>query len=139
MIEYHYLTDFQLKDEARYTRWIQEVLKSENVDNQRINYIFCSDLYLLELNQKYLQHDTLTDILTFDYTVDTIITGDVYISIERIRENAKTYETTLELELLRVMSHGLLHLIGFGDNSDDEIHIMRKKEEEKINMFHVEQ
>ena len=84
-------------------------------------------------------HDTYTDIITFDYTDGLVIAGDIFISIERVQENAQKYEVEMIDELLRVMSHGILHLAGYSDKSDDEIRLMRQKEEEKIKMFHVEQ
>jgi rRNA maturation RNase YbeY len=93
----------------------------------------------LEINQKYLSHDTLTDVITFDYSIGKTMSADIYISIERVRENASSYQVTFENELLRVMSHGILHLAGYKDKKEEHKKEMRLKEEEKIKMFHVEQ
>jgi len=90
------------------------------------------------MNTKYLKHDTYTDILTFDYTDGDIISGDVCISIDRVRENARIFEVDYENELHRVMAHGVLHLAGYGDKTDSEIELMRGKEDEKMKLFHVE-
>ena len=105
-----------------------EVIKAENKQIGEINCIFCDDEYLLEKNKTYLNHNTLTDIITFDYSEKDEISGDLFISIERVRENAKIYNVTFELELSRVLIHGILHLIGFGDKTDEEIKTMRQKE-----------
>ena len=104
------------------------VIKAENKQIGEINCIFCDDEYLLEKNKTYLNHNTLTDIITFDYSEKDEISGDLFISIERVRENAKIYNVTFELELSRVLIHGILHLIGFGDKTDEEIKTMRQKE-----------
>ncbi len=139
MIEFFYEDAFRLENEIRYIQWIGKVLESEGYDLGDLNYIFCDDNYLLEINKKYLDHDTLTDIITFDYTDNKVLSGDIFISIERVRENAAMLDVDVKNELLRVMAHGLLHLMGFNDKSESDIVLMRKKEEEKINMFHVEQ
>jgi len=139
MIEFHYELEFTLKDTPKYITWIQGICASEGFAVKELNYIFCDDRYLLEINKKYLNHDTFTDIITFDYTENTFVSGDIYISIERVAENSLTYGVSLENELLRVMAHGVLHLMGFKDKGDEHIALMRKKEEEKINLFHVEQ
>lgn len=139
MIEFFYEDAFRLENEIRYIQWIGKVLESEGYDLGDLNYIFCDDNYLLEINKKYLDHDTLTDIITFDYTDNKVLSGDIFISIERVRENAAMLDVDVKNELLRVMAHGLLHLMGFNDKNESDIVLMRKKEEEKINMFHVEQ
>ncbi|MDE3742192.1 rRNA maturation RNase YbeY [Maribacter polysaccharolyticus] len=139
MIEFFYEDAFRLENEIRYIQWIGKVLESEEYDLGDLNYIFCDDNYLLEINKKYLDHDTLTDIITFDYTDNRVLSGDIFISIERVRENADMLNIDFKIELLRVMAHGLLHLMGFNDKNESDIVLMRKKEEEKINMFHVEQ
>ncbi len=139
MIEFFYEDAFRLENEIRYIQWIGKVLESEEYDLGDLNYIFCDDNYLLEINKKYLDHDTLTDIITFDYTDNKVLSGDIFISIERVRENAAMLDVDVKNELLRVMAHGLLHLMGFNDKNESDIVLMRKKEEEKINMFHVEQ
>jgi len=139
MINFHYELDFTLKNPAKYVSWINRICDSEGSVVKELNYIFCEDAYLLEINQKYLNHDNYTDIITFDYTEGNLVSGDIYISVERIAENSVTYNVSLENELLRVMAHGILHLMGFKDKGEEHIVRMRKKEEEKINLFHVEQ
>lgn len=138
MISFNYETDFELSDEAAYQTWIQKILNSEHKHEGEISFIFCDDSYLLEINQEYLNHDTLTDIISFDYSMGDEISGDVFISIERVRENATEFNVPFDQELLRVMSHGILHYIGYTDKSDGESAVMRRKEDEKIAMFHVE-
>ena len=102
-----------------------------------INYIFCDDDYLVEINQHYLDHDTLTDIISFDYSIGKELHGDVYISIERVRENAVDFKVPFEEELKRVLIHGVLHYCGYKDKSEEDEKLMRQKEEEKMKMFHV--
>jgi len=104
-----------------------------------LNYIFTSDPYLLELNKRFLNHDYYTDILTFDYSVDGEISGEIFISVDRVKENAKSFEVGFDHELLRVMVHGLLHLCGYTDADDIQQQLMRNTEDEKIKLFHVEQ
>ena len=115
--------------------WIKTVIISEKKSPGEINYIFCSDAYLAALNQQYLQHDTLTDIITFDNseTADSI-DGDIYISVERIRENALKFETSFESELHRVMVHGVLHLVGYTDKTELQKSAMRKKEDAYLSL-----
>ncbi len=100
-----------------------------------INYIFCSDAFLLELNVKFLNHDYFTDIITFDYTSGGIISGDVYISIERVLINSITFEQLFEDELVRVIGHGLLHLLGFNDKEEHEIDVMRRAESRLVKKY----
>ncbi|HET8737381.1 MAG TPA: rRNA maturation RNase YbeY [Pricia sp.] len=139
MIEFHYETEFRLDNKARFADWVSRVIASESGKPSAINYIFCSDAYLLELNKKHLAHDTLTDILTFDTSTGKKVGGDIFISVERVTENAETYGTTFEDELLRVMAHGLLHIFGYKDRTESDTIQMRDKEDEKIQLFHVEQ
>jgi rRNA maturation RNase YbeY len=103
-----------------------------------LDYIFCDDEYLLKINQDYLDHDTYTDIITFPYGDLNVIAGDIFISVERVKENAVNFRVDFELELKRVMAHGVLHLLGYGDKSEEEVLQMRLKEDEKIKLFHVE-
>ena len=139
MIEFHYELDFDLKDESKYADWISRIVDWEGGNIFRLDYIFCTDAYLLEINQRYLDHDTYTDIITFDYGVGMGLTGDLFISVERIRDNCEKLGTPFEEELLRVMSHGILHLLGYNDKSDEETQQMRAKENEAMELFHVEQ
>ena len=135
MIEFNYETDFSLTDETRYKLWLQQIIASENKTYSDLCFVFCDDTYLHKLNLEHLQHDDFTDILTFDYCVGDEINGDIFISVERLRENALDFSVTFENELLRVLSHGILHLCGYKDKSDSEIQMMRLKEEEKLILF----
>jgi rRNA maturation RNase YbeY len=139
MINFNYETDFQLSDEAKYAEWVSRIISSEEKKEGEINYIFCDDEYLNKINQEYLQHDDLTDIISFDYSVGNELHGDIFISTERVNENASEFNVSLNEELLRVMAHGILHYCGYKDKADEDVVIMRAKEDEKINMFHVEQ
>ena len=138
-IEFHYEYDFQLENNAAFLSWIEEVANSENYRIGSLNYIFCNDEYLAELHLKYLDNQDLTDIITFDYVENDVISGDIFISIERVKDNASSFKVDFKEELLRVMSHGLLHLMGYHDKSEKDSAVMREKEDEKIKMFHVEQ
>lgn len=115
---------------------ISKVLKQAVRSNKSklgdIHYIFCSDEYLLQLNKKFLDHDYYTDVITFDYSLDQLVGGDIFISTDRVRNNSDTYSQIYETELLRVISHGLLHLLKFNDKEESEIEIMRLKESELI-------
>jgi len=121
---------FKLKNPRIITSWIRRVVKKEGASIREINYIFCSDSYLLTLNQGFLQHDTLTDIITFDNSEEeSVLEGEIYISIERVKENAKEFNVLFEDELNRVMIHGILHLLGYKDKKPTDKSLMRKKEE----------
>ncbi len=138
-INFYSENTFSLEGAERYPLWIQRVITSEGKKPGELSYIFCDDHYLLELNQEYLQHDTLTDIITFDYSVGQLVQGDIYISIERVKENAQDYNVDFEEELRRVMIHGIMHLCGYKDKTEEQSLMMRQKEEEKMTLFHVEQ
>ncbi len=121
---------FKLKNPRKVSSWIKRVVEKEDASIKEINYVFCSDSYLLTLNQGFLRHNTLTDIITFDNSEEqSVLEGEIYISIERIKENAKEYEVPFEDELSRVMIHGVLHLLGYKDKKPSEKALMRKKEE----------
>ncbi len=139
MINFHFETDFKIGSESVYSEWLTQVITSEGFMLGEVEYIFCDDTYLLDINQKHLGHDAYTDIITFDYSEGKLVAGDVFISIERVKENAKKFKQEFQNELLRVMAHGVLHLMEYSDKSKKEITVMRQKEEEKINLFHVEQ
>lgn len=139
MISFNYESDFNLDNETVYADWLSKVISSEIKNEGEINYIFCDDDYLLEINQQYLNHDTLTDIISFDYSIGNELHGDIFISIERVRENAEEYKVSFEDELKRVMVHGILHYCGYKDKSEKDEQLMREKEEEKMMMFHVKQ
>ncbi len=139
MIEFNYETGFLLEDEAAYEKWCRSILAGEGKTLGEVSYIFCSDEYLHKINVEYLGHDDLTDIISFDYSVGNEISGDIFISIERVRENAEAFSVGFEDELHRVMAHGLLHYCGYKDKNEEDALMMRAKEEEKMKMFHVEQ
>lgn len=139
MVIFNYETDFELENESGYETWIDAVIESEGKEAGEINYIFCDDEYLHNINMQYLDHDTLTDIISFDYCIGDLISGDIFISIERVQDNAKDFDVSFQEELLRVMAHGVLHYCGYKDKSDEDSEMMRSKEHEKILMFHVEQ
>ena len=139
MISFNYETDFKLGNEAAFEIWISRVILSEEKKEGEINFIFCDDEYLHKLNVEYLEHDTLTDVISFDYSVGNELHGDVYISTERVADNAMDFNVTFEEEIKRVIIHGILHYCGYKDKSDADEALMRSKEEEKIKMFHVEQ
>ncbi|MDT0294679.1 rRNA maturation RNase YbeY [Mesonia ostreae] len=139
MIQFFSENDFILSEEIDYEKWISHIIASEGFSEGEISYIFCDDDYLLKLNKDYLDHDTLTDIITFNYNMGKQINSDIYISTERLAENAKDFNVSFDDELRRVMSHGVLHLCGFNDKTPQEEALMRKKENEKMKMFHVEQ
>ncbi|MFY8180463.1 MAG: rRNA maturation RNase YbeY [Flavobacterium sp.] len=138
MISFNYELEFQLENEEQYSSWISNVISSENKKEGDINYIFCDDEYILEINKQYLNHDYYTDIISFDYSVGNELHGDIFVSIERVRENAIEFEVTFDEELKRVLTHGVLHYCGYKDKTEEEELLMRSKEDEKIKMFHVE-
>lgn len=139
MISFNYELDFKLENDTLYSDWISNVISSEMKNEGEINYIFCDDDYLIELNRQYLNHDTLTDVISFDYSIGNELHGDVFISVERVRENAVDFNVTFEEELKRVLVHGVLHYCGYKDKSEEDEKLMRQKEEEKMRMFHVKQ
>ena len=127
-IYYHSECDFELKNDESITKWLKDAISAENKELGEINYIFCDDQYILKKNQEYLQHDTFTDIITFDYTEENRLSADIFISIERIKENAITFAVPFETELQRVIIHGVLHLMGYKDKSEEDAKAMRSKE-----------
>lgn len=135
MIYFNYETDFELGDEQRYTDWIARIIASEGKSEGEISYIFCDDEYLLKINQEYLEHDYYTDIISFDYSIGNQLNGDVFISIERVKDNAHEFSVPFKDELHRVMAHGILHYCGYKDKTDEEAEVMRAKEDEKSLMF----
>ena len=138
MISFNYELEFKLENEEQYSSWISNVISSENKKEGDINYIFCDDEYILEINKQYLDHDYYTDIISFDYSVGNELHGDIFVSIERVRENAIEFDVTFDEELKRVLAHGVLHYCGYKDKTEEEELVMRSKEDEKIKMFHVE-
>lgn len=126
---------FKLQDRQRIKKWIVAVVSATHKKVGDIGYLFCEDRYLLEVNKQYLNHDTLTDIITFDYVEGDTIAGDILISVERVEENAVAFGVTFRRELLRVIIHGVLHLLGQGDKTPAEAAQMRSKEDEALQMW----
>ena len=128
MIDFNYETNFKLENESRTSSWINTVIKSEGCKEGEINYVFCDDEYLHKLNVEFLSHDALTDIISFDYSVGKELHGDIFISIERVKDNAKDFDVDFESELHRVLVHGILHYCEYKDKTDDDAKEMREKE-----------
>ncbi len=126
---------FQLTDKQCIKRWISVVCQQNHKKVGDIGYLFCDDAYLLEVNKQYLNHDTYTDIITFDYVEGDVVNGDIMISVERVRENARQFEVPFEQELRRVIIHGVLHLLGQKDKSSKDAAMMRKREEEALMLW----
>ena len=131
-------TDFVLENKDRFSSWVKAVVLSENRTLGDITYAFFNDEDLKSLNIKFLKQDAFTDVLSFDQSLDKTVNGDIAVSIDRVKENAKTYKTSFDNELKRVMVHGLLHLLGYSDQTLQEKKVMRKIENDKIKMFLVE-
>lgn len=127
-IEFFSENSFELKDQSQLSHWINSTAKEEGRYIGALNYIFCNDEYLHKINVEFLNHDMYTDIITFDYCVGNEIISDIYISTERVSENAKKYSDSFEEEIHRVLIHGLLHLCGYKDKSEEEKSLMREKE-----------
>ena len=132
MITFNSETSFTPKNQNKLAEWISNVILSEGFEVGEINYIFCDDIYLHKINQEFLKHDTYTDIISFDYTLGKEVGGDIFISIERVLENAEKFNEVFENELHRVMIHGVLHFMGYKDKTKKEKTLMRTKEDEKI-------
>jgi probable rRNA maturation factor len=121
---------FQLKEKVKHRKWLVEVIRAEKKKPWYVNFIFCPDNYLLDLNRIYLKRNTLTDVITFSAEEkEGIVSGDIFISIDRVAENAQKFKTSFEKELRRVMVHGVLHLMGYIDKSDKQKRIMRRQED----------
>lgn len=135
MINFNYETSFLLEDETRISSWISQTIKAEGFKLEEINYIFCDDEYLHKLNVEFLNHDTLTDIISFDYSVGKIIQGDIFISVERVKDNAKDFEVSFLDELHRVIIHGVLHYCGYKDKKEADAKTMRDKENHYLNQL----
>ena len=128
MIEFNYETDFKIDDEHRLENWIETIAADKGFEIGEINYIFWDDDYLLKLNREFLQHDTLTDIISFDNSMGKLISGDIFISVERVSDNAKDFKVSFDEELHRVMIHGVLHYMGYKDKSEKDEKEMRHQE-----------
>lgn len=133
MISFNYENNFKLPNELQIQTWISSVILSENCKEEEINYVFCNDAYLHILNEEFLNHDTLTDIISFDYSIGKTLHGDIFISTERVEDNAKDFNVSFEEELHRVLVHGVLHYCGYKDKTENEAKIMRSKEDFYLN------
>ncbi|MCT4575504.1 rRNA maturation RNase YbeY [Winogradskyella sp.] len=129
MINFNYETNFNLVNEHEISEWISNAIKEENCTEGEINYVFCSDDYLHKINIDFLNHDTLTDIISFDYSVGKELHGEIYISVDRVKENALDFNVKFEQELSRVIIHGVLHYCGYKDKTESEAQLMRSKED----------
>lgn len=135
MVHYHREdTSFKIKDRLALRRWVNKTILNEGRKPGEINYIFCSDQYLLDLNRSALDHDYYTDIITFDYCEENLISGDLFISVDRVADNATQLGNSFLDELHRVMIHGVLHLCGYKDKSKKDEQLMRKKEDYYLNL-----
>ncbi len=135
MISFNYENNFKIDNIQILQTWIEGVIVSEKFELGEINYIFCDDDYLHNLNVEYLNHDTLTDVISFDYTVGNVIQGDIYISTERVADNAQDFKATFSDELHRVMVHGVLHYCGYKDKSEGESEAMRSMENHYLKLL----
>jgi len=130
MINFYTETNFCHEHEKEYLSWIEKCIKDKDFTFSELNYIFVDDVYLHKMNMEYLDHDTYTDIITFDYSVGKELSSDMYISVDRIRENSEKFNTDFYNELARVMIHGVLHLMKFNDKTEEEIKEMRSQEQQ---------
>ncbi len=128
MIEFYSETDFELSDSDMISAWVSKTVKIESHELGEVSYIFCDDDYLHKLNVQFLAHDTLTDVISFDNSLGDQVHGEIYISIDRVRENAKDFSASFEEELHRVIIHGMLHFCGYNDKTKEEEQLMREKE-----------
>lgn len=127
---------FKLSNSKKISSWIKKTIEKEDASLISLNYVFCSDDYLGDINIKFLKHKTLTDIITFNYNPSkTEIEGEIYISVDRVRENAQTFETDFQTELNRVIIHGVLHLLGYNDKNKSQKKVMREKEDSYLSLL----
>ncbi|MDN3664944.1 rRNA maturation RNase YbeY [Algibacter miyuki] len=129
MIDFNYETEFKIENEEAIATWISSVISEEGYKLEEINYVFCDDEYLHKLNVEFLDHDTLTDVISFDYSMGKLVQGDIFISVERVEDNAKDFKVDFNSELNRVIVHGVLHYCGYKDKTENDAQIMREKEE----------
>lgn len=127
---------FVLKEKRKVSKWINDVIKLHQKKLGNVSYIFCSNQYILELNQQYLNHSYFTDIITFDYCYDNKVEGDIFISIDTVLDNSHRFKTNYNDELLRVIIHGVLHLVGFSDKTAKQQKQMRVLEDEALSIFY---
>ena len=138
-IDFVYNTDFKLDNEAEISSWIAAFCQTENTSVDSLVFAFFSDEDLKALNIKHLSHDYYTDVISFDESKNNVLNGNIAISVERVAENAAKYSVSFEEELRRVMIHGVLHFMGYNDSNENEITVIRKKEDYALSMFHVKQ
>ena len=135
MIHFFFFFFYKFSLSDRTKDWLINLITNEGKKAGEINYIFCDDEYLLKVNQDFLQHDYYTDVITFDYVKGKTIAGDIFVSLPRISENAETHSKDFNVELHRVLAHGILHLCGYKDKTDDEVKEMRNKEDYYLNIL----
>ncbi len=135
MISFFYETDFKINKAANWKKWIESAVKDEGFKTDDINYIFCDDEYLLQINIDYLQHDYYTDVIGFQYSDGPELSGDIYISIDRVKDNAAENKISFDKELSRVMIHGILHFMNYKDKTEEEIEKMRTAEDKWLSLF----
>lgn len=135
MIDFCFDTEFELLDQPRLKEWIANIVAIEGFELGEITYVFCDDGYLHKLNVEFLGHDTFTDIISFDYGMGKQVNGEIFISVDRVQENAKEFNVSFEKELHRVMIHGILHYCGFKDKTREEEKLMRLKEDESLSVL----
>ena len=129
MISFHNETDFKLEHQKEVSNWIKAVIEGHGCELGEVSYVFCSDGFLHKINVEHLDHDTLTDIISFDYSLGKQLHGEIYVSVDRVKENARMFEVTFSEELHRVMIHGVLHLTGLKDKTQEEKRRMRNAED----------
>lgn len=135
MIHFEFQTNCDYQPSLPHKQWLKQVIRNEGLQPGDIDYLFCDDAYLLERNKQFLQHDTYTDIITFDERVGDVVSGDIMISVERVGENAQKFGVSFEREFLRVVAHGVLHLCGYKDKSEKEAAEMRIKENTSLELW----
>ena len=135
MINFNYEMGLDMDSEELISNWITDTISSEGYKIEEINYVFCGDDYLHKLNVEFLKHDTLTDIISFDYSIGKIIQGDIFISVERVADNAKDFGVDFMEELHRVIIHGVLHYCGYKDKTDEDARVMRQKENHYLELL----
>ncbi len=138
-IEYVYNTSFSLDNENKVSKWLKKAVETEGFSVGEVVYAFFNDNDLKELNIKHLNHDFFTDVISFNDSKNDVLSGNIAISVDRVKENSIKFKTSFNDEMMRVMVHGLLHFMGYDDSSDEETLLMRNKEDDNLKMFHVEQ
>lgn len=138
-IEYVYNTSFSLDNENKVSKWLKKAVETEGFSVGEVVYAFFNDNDLKKLNVKHLNHDFFTDVISFNDSKNDVLSGNIAISVDRVKENSIKFKTSFNDEMMRVMVHGLLHFMGYDDSSEEETLLMRNKEDDNLKMFHVEQ